>query len=141
MMTPLDLSTSAGGGGKKLLAIALIGAALLVAGMLAVRQWVPRDDPTVVQMPSEYHFRCTRCDHRWTADRSNVTDYFGGGLPTTLRPVTCPSCGAQEAAYLMVRCPWCGKHHVPEYLLKGAGGRPKQDICPHCRKDTMKWHR
>jgi hypothetical protein len=122
-------------------AIALVAAALLVAIGLAAWQLAPREDPTVVKLPTEYPFRCTECGHEWSADRNSVTGYFGGGLPSQLRPVDCPSCGRKNAAFLMARCPWCGKYHIHAHALKRGADRPKEDICPHCGKDTMKWRR
>lgn len=141
-MTPLNLSTSGGRRGARLLAFGLIGAALLVAGALLAWQLTPREDPTVVKLPSAYPFRCTACGHRWSADRDNVTQYFGGGLPTTLQRVDCPSC-RKNAAYLMARCPQssCGKHYIHPHLLRPQAKRPKEDICPHCGKDALKWRR
>jgi len=141
-MTPLDLSTAGGRrGAKQWVAIALIGAALILAVALIALYLVPREDPTVVKLPTEYPFRCTQCSHEWSADQAGVTRYFRGGLPTTLSPVDCPSCGRKGAAYMMARCPWCQKHYIHPHLLKAQAGRPKEDICPHCGKDVLKWRR
>jgi len=93
-----------------------------------------------VKLPDTYHFHCPRCKHRWSADRDNVTRYFGGGLPTTLSPVDCPGCGAKKCAFLLARCPWCEKHYIHAHLLKAVADRPKRDLCPHCGKDALKWH-
>ena len=141
-MTPLDLPTSrTTRGPKRWAVIALLAGVLVVAVVSIAWQLTPGEDPTVVKMPDAYHFRCPRCEHRWSADFAEVTRYFGGGQPTALSPVDCPSCGEKKAAFLMARCPWCGKHYIHRHLLEPTSGRPGTDICPHCKKDTMKWRK
>ena len=126
-----------GGMSRKWLVIASV-ASLAAAASLWSWHRHAAPDPREVNIPSNYHFRCTACDHRWTTGREAVTEAFGGGMPTTLRPVNCTSCG-KNVAYLMARCPWCRKHYVHPHLLAGTPAKPTTDICPHCRKDTLTW--
>ena len=121
-------------------AVALATGALGLAGVLVWQGMSSQEDPTVVQVPSKYHFRCLACDHRWTADRAGVPKFFGGGLPTTLSPVTCPACKARRA-YMRAECPFCSEHYVHKHLIEGAGGKIKTDPCPHCGKDTLTWQK
>ncbi len=113
-------------------------AALAAAGSLWVWRRHATPDPREVNIPRDYHFRCSGCDHRWTTGRQTVTEAFGGGMPTTLRPVNCTSC-RKNVAYLMARCPWCRKHYIHAHLLTASAAQPTTDICPHCRKDTLTW--
>jgi len=98
------------------------------------------EDPTVVKLPEKFHFRCTACDHSWTSPQADTPKHFGGGLPTTLRPVVCPKCG-KRTAYMLAQCPFCKKHYIHKHLLDGSTGRAGKDICPHCGKDTFTWKR
>lgn len=100
-----------------------------------------KDDRTVVKLPSEYHFRCGECDHHWSTDKATVTRHFGGGQPTTLAPVDCPSCGGHRTAFMKAKCLWCGEHYVHSHLLRPTEGRPTKDICPHCGKDALTWRK
>jgi len=118
----------------------VIAAVAALAAAAALWAWRRRgtEDPRDVNIPRDYHFRCLKCDRRWTTTRQDVTRAFDGGMPTTLGPANCPTC-RQKTAYLMARCPWCGKHYVHRHLLTGQSARPTTDICPHCHKDTLTW--
>ena len=114
---------------------------LILATVSVAWQLTADDDATIVRLPSEYHFACTKCGHQWSTDKANVTTHFGGGQPTTLSPVDCPSCNKPDAAYMKAKCLWCNKHYVHAHLLNPTGQRPTKDICPHCNKDVMTWRK
>jgi len=121
---------------KWLVIVSLV--ALAAAASIWTWRWNTTADRRDEIIPRDYHFRCPKCDHRWTDGRETVTRAFGGGMPTTLTPVNCTSC-RKKVAYLMARCPWCREHYVHPHLLTGRPGQPTTDICPHCRKDTLTW--
>ena len=141
-MKPLDLSTSrsATTGGPWWM-IAAIAAVLGIAVVSVAWQLMSDDDATVVRLPSEYHFACGECGHQWSTDKAAVTGHFGGGQPTTLVPVDCPSCSGDRTAYMKAKCPWCAKHYVHAHLLKPTGQRPTKDVCRHCKKDALAWRK
>ena len=131
---------SAGMGPLRWWATGLVAGALVLAGVLVWQGAAPDEDATVVRVPSEYRFRCLACDHSWMADRAGVPAFFGGGLPTTLSPVTCPACKGRRA-YMQAGCPFCGKHYVHKHLREPSPGKVKTDLCPHCGKDTLTWRK
>lgn len=138
----MGLSLSGGGGGGKLRWwwVGVIALVLVVSVAAIAWQLAPREDPTVVKVPDEYHFRCTRCGRAWTTDARGAIEVFGG-QPTTMRPANCPHCGEKRCAYLLARCPWCGGHYIHPHLLTDPDKRPSSESCPHCGKDTMKWRK
>jgi phage FluMu protein Com len=44
--------------------------------------------------------------------------------------IDCNKCGAQNKAFLMVKCPKCKKYYVPE--LHRDPLTTEASICPHC---------
>ena len=112
---------------------------LVVAAGWGLRARHSRHDLVTVKEPDTFNFRCAACDHRWTADGRTASTYYGGGLPTEERSISCPSC-EKKRAFFETECLYCHEGWLPDYVVNSEGV-PSQLVCPHCKKDSLKWRR
>ena len=108
-----------------------------------------------------HHLICEKCGHEFKktpqelAELSEELGQMYGGpdammLMQMRGPILdCPKCGAEKSCWLAVRCPNCEKwvlSQVQRVLYEAHRTRRQpppdlRDICPHCRTDTMEWHK
>ena len=151
-LTRLDLS---GGGGGRTMEYILAGSlALIIVGSITVAVWTSlgggsRGNAAAGQMM----YKCDKCGEEYALDPAELGDpeqmemYGDMGM----LPRDCPKCGAEKSAYLMVKCPECGKYYVPdshrhmaEAMMNPNAPPPPEhtrDICPHCNTDRIQWYR
>ena len=128
---------------------AMVGLIVLCAVILILRPWSRAG--ALSGAPTEFRFRCTRCDHEWTVDKETMESYYGGG-PRPLEGeglVYCTKCGDREeegvrkkTAFQMRQCPACREFFPP---LNFAKDPPPKDanpfICPKCGINMHEWYR
>jgi len=144
-----------GGGGRlpEILFAVALGAIIVGGAWLSYMHGCRGSKGTPVK-PGDMllHFKCEKCGHEFTkkpSDRPEPTpEMFGPSFSVT----DCPKCGGEKCAYLMIKCPNCGKYYVSEShkaMVKAlespdfrkAHTPAVRDVCPYCKVDRIDFYR